>query len=89
MTRHRYREPVARPPQPDHRRWFVLVSLDAALPDQRPKVFAIGPAGSWSRARALSDDWERRHGPHTAEVTHRIPTNYAVVRQVVKGSSRG
>lgn len=82
MPRQRYRDRTHRD-HVDRRPWFVLVALPPALRDQvMPVIWAVGPVGSWSRARELSDAWERVHGPNTAPIRERIPHRYQVVKTV-------
>lgn len=70
--------------RPAHAGWYVVVKLDVreipqaisralilAGVDYRcptPPVRAIGPVG-WSRARSLSEAWEREFGAGTTRVT--------------------
>lgn len=63
---------------PDETRkfWFLLIKLPGDGAGSKPTAYALGPAGSWSRARELSDAWERQHGPNTAAVRYRVPKRY-------------
>lgn len=51
-------------------RWFVTVVIGDGT---RPRRYALGPLGSWSRARTIARQWESEHGAGTAAVTERRP----------------
>lgn len=65
----------AKQPVPDNvdpTSWFVTVMIQERRTAVR-REFTLGPLGSWSRARAVADQWEAVHGEDTAAVREVLP----------------
>ena len=54
-------------------RWYVMVKLADELDARVVHSYALGPLGSWSRAREVARKWERLHGSGTADTRERLP----------------